>query len=172
MSGANSSASFGIERVGGRAVRAIERDARQRVGALDLLAALRRDQELKALTRTVDAHRQIDFARDRHRLLEQERRCRIAQRSADARARRRELCKIRKPAHQSALAAPAFQHLRLEHVPRPLRRFVGRGITRAQQHTARDRKPVPAQQGFPVDLGQAHNASPPPRAAPAPRFGY
>ena len=62
------------------------------------------------------------------------------------------------------LAAAAFQHLRLEHVPRPLQGFGGRAVARVQQHAARDGKPVTAQQGFPVDLGQAHNATP--RLAP------
>jgi len=47
----------------------------------------------------------------------------------------------------------------------PIAGFRGRGVTRLQQHAARDGDPVPTQQGFPVDLGQAHNAVP---AAPPP----
>ena len=114
---------FGIERVRGGADRAIDRNPHQLLGALDILAALRRDQELEALTRAVDAHRQVDLARDRHRLLEQERRRGIAQGIHDAPARGRELRKIRKSAHQAPFAAAAFQHLRFEHVPRPLQGF-------------------------------------------------
>ena len=37
--------------------------------------------------------------------------------------------------------------------------FRGRAVARVQQHAARDGEPVPTQQGFPVDLGQAHNAT-------------
>ncbi len=66
---------------------------------------------------------------------------------------------IGQPAHQAALAAAAFQQLRLEHVARPLRRLGGRALARAQQHAARDGEPVAAQQGFSVDLRQAHNAA-------------
>jgi hypothetical protein len=46
-------------------------------------------------------------------------------------------------------------------VPSPLRSFSGYAIARTQQHTAWDRHAVAAQQGFSVDLRQAHNAAPP-----------
>ena len=110
---------LGIERVGGGVGRAIEGNPKQRLGGLDVLAALCRDQKLEPLTRAVDADREVDFARDRHRLLEQERRFGIVEGGGDARPRRRELAQVREPMHQPALAAAALQNLRLEQVPRP-----------------------------------------------------
>ena len=96
-----------------------------------------RGQKLEPLTRAVDADREIDFARDRHRLLEQQRRRGIVERGGDARALLRKLGQIGQPAHQAALAAAAFQQLRLEHVARPLRRFGGRALARAAASTPR-----------------------------------
>ena len=63
-------------------------------------------------------------------------------------------------AHQSALAAAAFEDLRLEHESRPVAALVGRVFAGAQQHAARHGKAVAAQQGFSVGLGKTHNGLP------------
>src|SRR5262249_18269468 len=103
--------------------------------------------------------REKNFPRDRHRLLEQERRVGIAERGGDAAPRLAELVETAEPVHEPALAAAAFQHLRLDEVSRPLLRLAGHLLARAQQHAARQGDAVPAQQGFSVDLGEAHNRS-------------
>jgi hypothetical protein len=161
---------IGIERVGSGIAGRPERNARERLGRLHLLAAFCGEQ-LEPLAGAVDADREVDFTRDRHCLLEQQQRLRVVEGRGDARACRRELAEVAEPLHQAALAAAAFQHLRLEHVPGPLPRLGGSVLTRADEDAARDGETVAAQQGFPVDLGQAHNAflSPPRRPAPSAR---
>ncbi len=155
---------IGIERVGADIGFDVEENTDERLGGFDLRAALRGDEKLKALAGAVDADRKVDFTRDRHRFLEEERHLRIAEGGADLRPRLRELAEIGKPAHEAALAAAAFQHLRLEHEPRPWRRFGRQLLARPDEHAARDGQAVAAQQGFPVDLGQAHNMESPRRA--------
>ena len=101
----------------------------------------------------VDAHRDENFAGDRHRFLEQQRDIGVFERRQDQPAGVAKTVKLVEHPHQAALAAAAFEELRLEHKTRPIGDRIGRAFAGMNQHAARHGDAVAAQQGFPVVLG-------------------
>ena len=97
-----------------------DRDARELGGRFDILAAFGRDQQFEPLRAAVDAHRDKNFAGDRHRFLEQQRDIGIFERRQDQPAGVAKTVKLVEHPHQAALAAAAFEELRLEHEAGPI----------------------------------------------------
>ncbi len=124
--------------------RQFERHASKVCCALDVAAAVRRQQQFQPLGRAVDADGDENFARNRHRLFEKERGVGIVERRQDQPPRLAQLGDVLQSPHQAAFAAPAGEDLRLEEESSPIRRFVGRPIAGMKQYAARDRQAVAA----------------------------
>jgi succinyl-CoA synthetase alpha subunit len=138
--------------------RNLDRDARKPGGSLDVLAAFGRQQQFELLPRAVDANGNENLLGDRHRFFQEERRVGVVKRGENEPPRLVEGGERIEAAHQAALAAAAFEYLRLEEMPVPARSLVRRHCSRGEQHAARCGEAVAAQQGFSVVFDKTHNA--------------
>jgi hypothetical protein len=126
---------------------------------LDIFPALWGEEKLEPLRGAINPNRDEDFARDRYGFFQQKRRIGIVERRQDQPPCVAKLGKLDELPDQPALAAAAFEDLRLEHKTRPDRHVIGRILAGAEQHAARHGNSVPSQQGFSVYLGKTHNGS-------------
>jgi hypothetical protein len=126
---------------------------------LDVLAALRRDQDFEPLPCAVDADRDENLARDRHGFFKEQRRIGIFEIGEDQPPRVANLSSLLEGAHQAALAAPAFEDLRFEQEARPACSAFRYVISGSDEQAPRHGKAVTAQQGFFLYLGKTHNLS-------------